>query len=290
MRMENRVLGKLLLVAVVALLAACGGSTDGGGTDAGGDGGGGGGTDGGEVTLPPANGKFDYQIGGAYPPSDDVSVLDRDRNDSPIAGKYNVCYVNAFQTQPDEFDWWKANHEDLLLENARGELVEDESWNEILLDTSSVEKRAAILEIVGGWIDACAAKGFQAIEPDNLDSWTRSQGLLSQEHNVELAKLLVARAHAAGLAIAQKNTSELAPLHAAIGFDFAIAEECHWYDECDAYSAAYGALWFEIEYTDSGGAANFQDACDARGDSTSIIYRDRDVAPSSSGDHVYQSC
>ena len=60
------------------------------------------------VTPPPANGKFDYQIGGAYTPASNVAVVSRDRTDSPAAGKYNICYVNAFQTQPGEQSFWQC--------------------------------------------------------------------------------------------------------------------------------------------------------------------------------------
>ncbi|HYD40091.1 MAG TPA: hypothetical protein VEB43_04630, partial [Anaeromyxobacter sp.] len=46
----------------------------------------------------------------------------------------------------------------------------------------------------------------------------------------------------------------------------------------------------EIEYPDNGGRQNFEDACRARGASTSIIYRDRAVAPAGSAEYVYESC
>jgi hypothetical protein len=286
--------------AVALLLAACGGGTGGtGGVSGGGtgsaSGGGTGGASGGDstptVTMPPTDGQFDYQIGGAYTPVAGVAVVDRDRNDPPVAGLYNICYVNAFQTQPGESAGWRADHPDLLLK-ANGAEVADPSWpDEILLDTSTAAKRDAILAIVGAWIDECAKDGFQAVEPDNLDSWTRSQGLLTQADNVAMATLLAARAHAAGLAIAQKNASEIASLQAQIGFDFAVVEECQPYGDCDAFSTAYGARWFEIEYTDNGGLTNFQAACVARGASVSIIYRDRDVVPPSDTRHyVYQAC
>lgn len=169
--------------------------------------------------------------------------------------------------------------------------VTDPNWEgEILLDISTPAKRQEILGVVGAWIDACATAGFQAVEPDNLDSWTRSQDLLTQQHAVDMATLLAQRAHAAGLAFAQKNTSELAPLHAQIGFDFAIVEECQPYGDCDDFTAAYGARWFEIEYTDGGGHSNFEAACTARGGSISIIYRDRDVVPFGSPGYVYEEC
>src|ERR1700751_1797589 len=70
----------------------------------------------GAVTLPPAGAPFDYQIGGAYTPAPAVGIVDRDRTDAPAAGKYNVCYINAFQTQSDAAGGWRAPHSDLLLQ------------------------------------------------------------------------------------------------------------------------------------------------------------------------------
>jgi hypothetical protein len=40
------------------------------------------------VTLPPANGAFDYQLGGAYPPPPGTQIVTRDRTESPLGG---VC-------------------------------------------------------------------------------------------------------------------------------------------------------------------------------------------------------
>ena len=53
---------------------------------------------------PPANAKFDYQIGGDYPPPDGVAVVSRDWFEGSPIGEpgYSICYVNAFQTQSDE--------------------------------------------------------------------------------------------------------------------------------------------------------------------------------------------
>jgi hypothetical protein len=237
-------------------------------------------------TLPPANGRFDYQIGGVYTPLASVAVVDRDWHESPAPAVYNICYVNAFQTQPEEATWWHTNHPELLL-TENGAEVTDPNWpGEIVLDTSTATKREAIAAIVGGWMDACKAHGFLAVEPDNLDSWTRSNDLLTQADNVEMAKLLADRAHAAGLAIAQKNTSELLPYRTEIGFDFAIVEECQPWGDCDAFTTAYGARWYEVEYS----AKDFQDACQARGGQVSIIYRDRNVVPSGNDQYIYQAC
>ena len=131
----------------------------------------------------------------------------------------------------------------------------DRGWNEQLLDTSTAFKRQAIASIVNAWIRACAHAGYRAVEPDNLDSYTRSQGALTASDNLSLARLLIAGAHAAGLAIAQKNAADLAGAGRRLGFDFAIAEECQPYAECGHYISAYGARVIEIEYPDNGGPA-----------------------------------
>ncbi|NEE53500.1 endo alpha-1,4 polygalactosaminidase, partial [Streptomyces sp. SID8455] len=130
----------------------------------------------------------------------------------------------------DAMDWWQKKNPDLLLRDSSGEPVNDEAWGEALLDTSTAAKRTRLANIVGGWIDGCAKSGFQAVEPDNLDSYERSGGRLTKAHNAAFAKLLATRAHAAGLAIGQKNTTDLLGQRKSIGFDFAVAEECGRYD------------------------------------------------------------
>ncbi len=253
-----------------------------------------------DISLPPANQQLDYQLGGAYSPSSGVGIVVRDRLAPPAAGKYNICYVNAFQTQPSETGWWLETHPDLLV-SVDGAPVADPGWpDEYLLDTSTARKRDALLTIVGPWIDKCAQDGFDAIEADNLDSWTRSQSVLNKDGNIAFATKLVERAHARGLAIAQKNASELTPIgHSKIGFDFAVVEECQVWSECDAYMAVYGAHVYEIEYADITRDASgtliepadaYEAACAAHGGTISIIYRDREVRPAGSPGYVYKAC
>lgn len=243
------------------------------------------------VGLPPTNGQFDYQIGGAYTPLTSVSIVDRDRSASPVAGTYSICYVNAFQTQPDEASFWTSDHSNLLVKRANGTNLTDPDWpGEFILDTSTAAKRSSIATIVNGWIDSCKAKGFQAIEPDNLDSWTRSLTQLSKANNVALAKLLATHAHSIGLAIAQKNTPQLGSSgKTSIGFDFAIAEECQVYAECDSYTRPYGDEVIEIEYTDISRSA-FTKSCSARGTKISVILRDRNVVAKGESAYRYEYC
>ncbi len=227
-----------------------------------------------EIILPPSTADWAYQIGGSSTPAASVGIVDRDRRDTP-AGLYDICYVNAFQSQPDERRFWtRDRHRDLLLRDRTGRPVVDEVWGEWLLDTRSAAKRSRLAAIIGRWIDGCARDGFEAVEPDNLDSWSRSYGLIHPADNLALAGLLASRAHAAGLAIAQKNAAGIGARGAAVGFDFAIAEECGHYSECGRYVRTYGDEVLIMEYVRS----DFEATCSAFGARLPVLLRDRDVS------------
>ncbi|MEU9979035.1 endo alpha-1,4 polygalactosaminidase [Streptomyces sp. NPDC051014] len=239
-----------------------------------------------DVRLPQANTTFDYQIGGVYKPAKGVRAVSRDRSVKPAAGLYNICYVNAFQVQPGELGWWRKHHPDLLLRDAGNHPVIDRDWQEALLDTSTAKKRTRLSEIIGARMSGCAKKGFQAVEPDNLDSYERSHGRIKKADNAAFAKLLAERAHTDGLAIGQKNTVAMLPDRRKIGFDFAVAEECGQYDECDAYAKAYGNRVFVIEYTNKG----FEKACSKWAAELAVVKRDLDVVSRGSAGYVFRTC
>ena len=119
------------------------------------------------VEPPPAGAVVDYQIGGAYPPSADVGVVVRDRSEPSVDGVYSVCYLNAFQAQPDEASAWSGQHADLVLRDPGGDAVKDTELDEPLLDISSDAMRSRLAATVDGWLADCADRGFRAVEPDN---------------------------------------------------------------------------------------------------------------------------
>ncbi|MCZ4125036.1 endo alpha-1,4 polygalactosaminidase [Streptomyces sp. H39-S7] len=231
------------------------------------------------VTPPPVHAGFDYQLGGPYAPPAGVSVVARDHTAPPAAGVYNICYVNAFQAQPGAEKEWDG---DLLLRDGAGQVVMDKEWNEALLDLRTDAKRQRVAKKVNAWIDGCAAKGYQAVEPDNYDSYSRApKGLLTADHAKAFLALLAAHAHEKGLAIGQKNTADLAPARKSVGLDFAVVEECGQYDECGDYTDAFGDHVIVIEYTQEG----LEKACSDSGARISVVRRDRDVVPA--GEHGY---
>ena len=218
--------------------------------------------------LPAADADWDYQLGGAVAPADDVGTVVRDRRAEPLEGAYSICYVNGFQTQPDEKRFWRARW-DLVLKKG-GEPVVDSAWGEWLLDIRTERKRQRLAAIVGRWTAGCAADGYDAVELDNLDSFSRSRGMVSAADARAFARLLVAGAHGVGLAVAQKNWVELGAAGPRIGFDLAVVEECGRWRECQGYVDVYGPAVLMVEYRD----ADFAWTCDRFADHP-VVRRDR---------------
>lgn len=248
----------------------------------------------GDRSLPQVGADFDYQLGGDYQPAPGVEVVVRDSSGAPEPGLYNICYVNGFQTQPDEGESWLADNPDLVLHDADGTPVIDPGWpDEYLLDTSTESKRAAIESRLAPVLSTCADKGFDAIEIDNLDSWYRSNGALLMEDNLALVKQYAEYAHSLGLAIAQKNGAGFSQeFRNEVGFDFAVVEECGRYFECRDYLDAYDGLVFDIEYPEDGlpTDTDFLAGCGGPDLPLSMILRDLDLTKPGSAGYRRVSC
>ncbi|WP_148612686.1 endo alpha-1,4 polygalactosaminidase [Nocardioides rubriscoriae] len=214
----------------------------------------------------------DYQLGGEDTVPADVGIVVRDRTARPVPGVYDVCYLNAFQTQPGQARFWRR-HWPLVLKQ-QGRPVIDAGWGEWLLDVGTPAKRHRLATIVGRWVAGCAHDGFQGVELDNLDSFTRSRRLLDRADALAFARLLVRRAHAVGLAVGQKNLAGYDGT--GLGFDFAVAESCARYAECHRYVRHYGDQVVMVEYR----RVDFERACAAYGATHAVVLRDRDLDPS----------
>ncbi len=219
----------------------------------------------------PVNTDFDYQLGGVAEVPDNVGIVARDRTADPVEGLYNICYVNGFQTQPNEKRFWKKRMHLVLRRD--GKPVLDEVWGEWLLDIRTQKKRRALAGIVGGWTQGCADDGFASVEYDNLDSFTRSHGLIKRKHAIAFGRLLVAGAHASDLAVGQKNFSEFNG--SKIGFDYVVAEECGRYKECQNYVDSFGQSVLVIEYRKK----DFRWTCERFGEQIAVVRRDLALSP-----------
>jgi hypothetical protein len=156
--------------------------------------------------------------------------------------------------------------------------VVDSAWGEWVLDIRTPGKRKALAAIVGRWTDRCADDGFDAVEYDNLDTFSRSHRLITRGDAKAFARLLAGRAHDAGLPAGQKNWAEW---NGSAVFDFAVAEECGRWRECGSYAASYGDLVLAIEYRDR----DFTRTCHGYGARWPVVRRDLALTPA--GVHRY---
>jgi len=99
-------------------------------------------------------------------------------------------------------------------------------------------------------LDLCKQKGFDAVEPDNVDGYTNSTGFpLTAADQLTYNRFLATAAHARGLSIGLKNDLDQAQTLEP-DFDWALNEQCFQYNECGLlkpFSAAGKAI-FEVEY------------------------------------------
>ena len=145
------------------------------------------------------------------------------------------------------------------------ELGDDPHWGgEYLLDISTPAKRRRIADLLQPMIETCARKGFDAVEYDNLDS--SRDGTPRRAMPSARPRRSPTRRGSRATPVAGRRAEEHGRAHARqargrIGFDFAIAEECGRYRECDGYRRVYGNHVIAIEYR----RRDFRAACRAVG-------------------------
>ncbi len=137
-------------------------------------------------------------------------------------------------------------------------------------------RRDLVGPVMEARLDRCRDAGFDAVEPDVIDSFTERTGFgLVEADARRYLEWLIEQAHARGLAIALKNTPELSDLPV----DFAVTEDCFadgWCDQLEPL-AARGKAILAAEYTDR--VDSIAPFCDrAREAGISVILKDRDLA------------
>ena len=126
------------------------------------------------LTGPPVDLGADYQLGGAYRPAEGVGVVARDRRAQPASGPTPSATSTLFRHSLVR-RWWLSRHPDLVLRSAgkanRGqELGRVAAGHRHEDETKGAGPHRRPLDRQGA-----ASSGFDAVEPDNLDSWQRSK-------------------------------------------------------------------------------------------------------------------
>ena len=202
-----------------------------------------------EERWQPAPGlSWQWQLSGRIDTSFDVDVYDVDAVETPAStvdrlhadGSRVVCYNSA-----GSWERWRPDAGSFPA-SVKGRNLDGwpgEKW----LDVRKVETLRPIME---RRMDVCASKGFDAVEPDNVDGYANRSGFsLTYAHQLAYNRMLAEEAHERGLAIALKNdTAQVEDL--VDDFDFAVVEECFAYRECPEYSpfVSAGKAVFATEY------------------------------------------
>ncbi len=179
----------------------------------------------------------------------DVFDLDLfDTNESVIAdlhskGKKVICYFSA-----GTYEDWRPDAESFHAAiNTLGSELKDwpgEQW----LDIRRIDLLAPIMT---SRMDLCKQKGFDGVDPDNLDAFQQDTGFRVRDEDQRKYNIFIAtQAHNRGLAVGLKNDFDhVRDLEQY--FDFAITEECFQNDECDVLVQflEHNKPVFDVEYT-----------------------------------------
>lgn len=181
------------------------------------------------VTTPPARAAWQWQLDGPLNLSASAALYDVDGFDTSRAqvahlhraGRYVVCYVDV-----GTWERWRPDASRF----PRALLGASNGWpGERWLDVRRIDQLAPLLRARFG---RCRAKGFDAVEPDNVDGYSNDSGFpLTAADQLRFNRWVARAAHAQGLAVALKNDLEQAPALAP-SFDFAVLEQCFQYREC----------------------------------------------------------
>lgn len=177
-------------------------------------------------------------------------------------GRRAICYVNAGAWEDFRSD--RARFPNQVLGRPMA------GWpGERWLD---IRRLDVLMPIMTARMRECVQKGFDAVDPDNVDGYGSDTGFpLTRDDSVRYVKALADAGHTLGLAVGVKNAVETIP-EVVASVDFAVNESCLIHDECGSYAPLLAAdrPVFHIEYTGS-----LAEVCRNRPAGFSTLIKDR---------------
>jgi hypothetical protein len=200
--------------------------------------------------LPSQSGLVVYDIDGENSTAADVAAIH-------AAGAIAVCYVDVGTLESGRSDYSQ------FPSSVVGPPVQGWAGENWLLVTAA-NQSALVPLMEARFKNWCQAKGFDAIEPDNLDGWTNMVPV-TEADNLAYDLAIGQLAHSMSLSVGAKNVmvdvnpSQYPSLLST--FDWALNEQCFEYSECSAYTAAgsfipAGKAVFDVEYKASPDCTN----------------------------------
>ena len=233
--------------------------------------------DGDERWIPAPGLTWQWQLSGETIDLDvEAQVFDVDLFETPpetvaalhARGRQVICYLSA-----GSWEDWRPDA-DAFPPQVIGRAYT--GWpGERWLDVRRLDLLAPIMT---ARLELCRDKGFDAVEPDNLDGYANDTGFeITPDDQLAYNRWLSAQAHALGLSIGLKNDPEQAAGLAA-DFDWALTEDCYDQGWCEAMAPFIeaGKAVLAAEYTDTG--VDFERACEELAPAGfSLILKDRQL-------------
>jgi hypothetical protein len=212
---------------------------------------------------------WQWQLSGALEISDQYEVIDIDLFDHDALvieelhsrGLKVICYISV-----GSWEDWRPDR-DHFPESVIGKKYQ--GWpGERWLDIRRIDLLAPVIE---ARFDLCQSKGFDGVEPDNMDGYSNNTGFdISFEDQLAFNTWLADEAHARGLSIGMKNIPEQARL-LVDHFDWALTESCiaeGWCAQLLPFFEA-GKVVFAAEYIEEG--MTLEDICSQGIDKSLIV-------------------
>jgi hypothetical protein len=197
--------------------------------------------------VPPANTSWQIQLQGKIKTTFNVRLYDVDLFDTPTAtiaslhaaGRKLACYFSA-----GSYENWRSDAARFpAAVKGQGNGWPGEQW----LD---VRRLDLLMPIMEARLDLCKQRGFDTVDPDNVDGYTNATGFpLTAADQLAYNASIANAAHARGLTVALKNDLDQIPQLVPY-FDWALNEQCFAYDECGLLApfGSAGKAVMNIEY------------------------------------------
>ena len=151
-----------------------------------------------------------------------------------------ICYINA-----GAYENFRPDHASF----PSSILGKSDGWaGERWLD---IRRLSVIQPIMARRFDMCRGKGFDAVEPDNLEAYDNNSGFpVTAAQQLAFNRMIAKLAHDRSMSVGLKNDLSQAGVLAP-AFDFAVNEQCFQYSECSSLRPflAAGKAVFNAEYS-----------------------------------------
>ncbi len=181
---------------------------------------------------PPQKLTWFWQLQGKINMNEPVAAYDVDGFETTAAqvaalhaqGKHVICYIDVGTAENFRPDY--KQFPPSVLGKSNG--WPGEKWIDI--------RQLPVIEpIMTARFQMCREKGFDAVEPDNIEAFSNESGFpVTAADQLTYNEWVAGEVHALGMAVLQKNDGEQTPQLRSY-FDGALTEQCNQYSECPLF-------------------------------------------------------